>query len=186
MTSRSAAWILAVAAAAWGCRDGASGPAARSDGAGPAARTAAIEIADLARVDAVLARHRGRAVLLNFWAIWCEPCVEELPELGAVARRFRGDGGSVIGVSYDLMIPAARREDVLPRMERFLAARELDFDVLVFDGEDFDAINARFDLPGEIPVTLAIDREGRVVDRHEGKASAARFEAMMQKALGRG
>ena len=49
--------------------------------------------------------------------------------------------------------------------------------------ENYDAINERFGLPGPISVTLAIDRNGAIVDRHEEQAGKARFAAMMQKAL---
>ena len=54
----------------------------------------------------------------------------------------------------------------------------------MYDAPDYDAINARFDLPGAVPVTLAFDAAGREVDRHVGEADEARFEAMMKKALG--
>src|SRR5262245_39943138 len=55
-----------------------------------------VQIADLAGLEAALAQHRGRAVLLNFWAIWCPPCVAELPELAAVGREFRAQGGDLV------------------------------------------------------------------------------------------
>lgn len=44
---------------------------------------------------------RGKVVLLNFWATWCPPCVDEAPELNALQRRIAPLGGVVLGVSVD-------------------------------------------------------------------------------------
>ena len=142
-----------------------------------------VEFADLEAVDAALAQHRGRAVLLNFWALWCEPCVAELPELIEVGREFREQGGDVVLVSYDLMVPNAGRDPVRAGVAKFAAKRGIDGAVLIYDAPDLDALNERFDLPGPIPVTLAFDRQGRLVDRADEPADKARFAAMMRKAL---
>ncbi len=142
-----------------------------------------IRVVDLKGVEAALAEHRGHGVLLDFWAIWCEPCVAELPALMETAREYRGSGGDVLTVSYDLMIPGVSRDDVLKQMRTFVAEHKIEAPVLIYDASDYDAINARFGLAGPIPVTLAFDRKGSIVDKNEGQANKARFDAMMQKAL---
>lgn len=143
-----------------------------------------IRVVDLQGLEAALAAHRGDAILLNFWAIWCEPCVAELPDLLAVGREFRGRHAVVLTVSYDLMIPDATPNDVLKQMRAFVAARKIDAPVYIYNAPDYDAINNRFGLPGPVPVTIAIDATGRVVDRHAGQAGRTGFVAMMRKALG--
>jgi len=143
-----------------------------------------IRIVDLKGLQAVLDEHRGQGVLLDFWAIWCEPCVAELPELLETGREYRARGGTVLTVSYDLMVPGVTREEILQKMRAFVAERRIDAPVLIYDAEDYDAINEAFKLPGPIPVTLALDRKGGIVDRQEGRGTKARFAAMMQKALG--
>ena len=90
----------------------------------------------------------------------------------------------VIGVSYDLMVPGDTAESLLPKMRAFMERRDVDIPVWIYDADDYEQINNRFELPGEVPVTLAIDREGKIVDREEGPASEARFDEMMRKALG--
>lgn len=142
-----------------------------------------VRIADLAAIEAAVAAHRGQAILVNFWAIWCEPCVAELPELAEVSREFKNRGGIVLTVSYDLMIPDATAAGVLGQVKAFLAERKLDLPVLIYDGPDYDAINQRFGLPGPVPMTIAIDRTGAVVARHPGKAGKERFAELMQQAL---
>jgi thiol-disulfide isomerase/thioredoxin len=143
-----------------------------------------IEVADLDGVEAALARRSGRGFLLNFWAIWCGPCVEELPELLEAAHEVQPEGGGVIGISYDLMVAGADLEGMPATMARFLEKKRLPMEVLLFDADDYEGINARFDLPGEVPVTLAIDASGAIVDRQEGKAGRERFVEMMRRALG--
>ncbi len=143
-----------------------------------------IRVVDLKSLEAALAAHRGEAILLNFWAIWCEPCVAELPELLEVSREFRGRHGVVLTVSYDLMVPDVTPAEVLKQMQAFVAARKIDAPVYIYNAPDYDAINQRFGLPGPVPMTIAIDAGGRVVERHPGKAGKAGFAAMMKKAIG--
>jgi cytochrome c biogenesis protein CcmG, thiol:disulfide interchange protein DsbE len=49
-----------------------------------------------------LSEFRGQVVVLNFWATWCGPCVEEMPSLVQLQQRFKGKGLTVIGVSIDV------------------------------------------------------------------------------------
>jgi thiol-disulfide isomerase/thioredoxin len=145
---------------------------------------APIQVVDLKGLEAALARQRGKAVLVNFWAIWCEPCVAELPEFLETGRDFRDRNAVVLTVSYDLMVPDVTKDEVLEKMRGFVAEHHIDAPVFIYDAPDYDAINARFGLPGPVPATIAIDSSGKVVDRFAGKADRTRFEAMMRKALG--
>jgi thiol-disulfide isomerase/thioredoxin len=147
------------------------------------ARVAEAKVVDLAGLDAELAKHRGRGVLLNFWALWCAPCVAELPELLDVGREFASQGGDVVLVSYDLMVPDVKREEALADVAKFLKARGVGVPVVVYDAPDFEAINERYHLPGGVPVTVAIDRDGRVVETHDGRANAEDFRELMRRAL---
>ncbi|MCE9596131.1 MAG: TlpA family protein disulfide reductase [Planctomycetes bacterium] len=144
-----------------------------------------VEVVDLAGLDAALAKHRGRGVLLNFWALWCAPCVAELPELMEVAHEFADDGGDVVLVSYDLIIPGAKLDEARHDVTEFARKRSIDVPILIYDAPDYEAINARYRLPGGVPMTLALDAKGEIVEVHDGAADKARFEELMRKALGR-
>lgn len=158
-------------------------------GAGPAPEaqptpTARVEVVDLAGLEAALEARKGKGYLLNVWAIWCAPCVAELPELVETAHAWRGRGGDVVTVNYDLMMPDVTADEVRAQVREFVDERGWDLDVFVFDGLDYDGINERLDLPGPVPVTLAIDAEGREVDRAVGQATRERFDELMRAALG--
>ncbi len=150
---------------------------------GHAATPSQIRVVDLKGLEAVIAAERGKAVLVNFWAIWCQPCVAELPEFLAVGRAYRDRNAAVLTVSYDLMVPDVTKDGVLKQMRAFVAQRKIDAPVLIYDAPDYDAINQRFGLPGPVPVTIAIDRSGAVVERHAGQTTRQQFEEMMGKAL---
>ncbi len=121
--------------------------------------------------------------MLNFWAMWCAPCVAELPELMEVAKESEAQGGRVVLVSFDLIAPGVKRDGMRERVHDFAAQRGFAAPILIYDAPDFEAINAHFHLPGGVPVTLAIDATGKIVDVHNGQADKARFQQMMDKAL---
>ncbi len=165
------------------CGDAGDPSGGAAGGSATQVQAANVEVVDLAKLDGVLASHRGRAVVMNFWAMWCAPCVEELPDLIAAEREARSDDLVLLLVSYDLQIPEANADTIVPRVRTFAEKRGIGAPVLVFEGE-LDPINERFDLPGHIPVTLAFDRQGNIVDREDGPTNKARFAELMRAALG--
>ncbi len=146
--------------------------------------TFSIEIVDFEGLQAHLAENRGEGMLLNFWAMWCAPCVAELPELNEVADAYRARGGKVVGVSYDLMVSGSDPSTIKETIRDFLKKRGLNFPVLIYDADDHSDVNEFYSLPGEIPSTIALNKAGEIVDREDGQTNAARFEELMKKATG--
>jgi cytochrome c biogenesis protein CcmG, thiol:disulfide interchange protein DsbE len=100
-----------------------------------------------------LAGLRGKVVVVNFWASWCGPCVDELPVLGALAGR---DGVAVVGVNY---------KEPLDTIERFTQAHPLAYPVLRDrTGDAFKRWS-----PGVMPATIVVDRAGRARWRTVGE-----------------
>jgi len=95
-----------------------------------------------------LASLAGKAVLLNFWASWCEPCRAEMPSLERLARRREADGLLVLAVNFKESVPTVRR---------FLERTPLAFPVVL----DRDGAAAKDWQVRVFPSTVLIDRIGR-------------------------
>jgi hypothetical protein len=106
-----------------------------------------------------------------------------MPDLVQVAKDNAKNPLDVLLLSYDLQGPRPDPERVVARLQKFVCERGWNLPVYVFDAPDLDALGDRFDLPGSIPVTLAFDKEGRLVDREDGPSSKLRFEMLVQRAL---
>jgi peroxiredoxin len=96
-----------------------------------------------------LSEHRGRVVLLNFWATWCAPCRAEMPDLQRTYQAYRDRGFEVLAI--DVQEAAS---DVQP----FLAELSLTFPALL----DQDAAVSRLYLARGLPSSFLVDRQGTV------------------------
>lgn len=114
----------------------------------PAGKTVpALALSDLEGKAWDLTRLKGRPVLLNFWATWCEPCRSEMPSLELLATRYEKSGLVVLAVNYQEATPAIRR---------FLET--LPFSLPILLDRDGDATSAW--TPRVFPTTVLIDRDG--------------------------
>jgi len=104
-----------------------------------------------------LSELRGHVVVLNFWATWCGPCRLEIPFFNKVYQETRSRGVEFVGLSTD--------DGGWPDINKFLKEQPIDYLVV------HDATHAAGDqvggLPG-LPVTIFIDRQGRIAGRHIG------------------
>lgn len=100
-----------------------------------------------------------------------------------VARDAKHPNLDVLLVSYDLQVPKAEPTKVLERVERFVAGRKWGLEVAILEAAHIEAFHERFDLPGPIPVTLAFDAQGKLVDRQEGECDIDRFHELATRAL---
>jgi thiol-disulfide isomerase/thioredoxin len=117
-----------------------------------------------------LTSHRGRIVLLNFWASWCEPCRKELPGLERIHRQYGGRGLTTLGVSID----DAEERDAARRLVKQLG---LSFPIRL-DGTTDEMF--ALGLATSIPATAIFDRDGRRVFRIIGEAKEADIVARVE------
>ena len=136
----------------------AEAPAAKSVPAIPSLRVTTL---DGAHYD--LAAHRGKWVVVNFWATWCAPCLKEMPELSALdAMR---EHVEVIGLAYEDNTPEAMRE--------FLQAHPVVYPIALVDVYDPPA---DFEVPRGLPMTYLVSPEGKVAKKYAGPVSARMLE----------
>ena len=142
----------AVGAAAYWGRAAPVGRAAAFPVSRPAQPTPAadLELLDLAGRPVRLQDFRRRVVLLNFWATWCAPCREEMPELETLTRELGPRGLAVVGVNF---------KESKRQVEAFIQEHKLTFPMLL-DSEG--QVAERYQVFA-LPVTFVVDRRGMVV-----------------------
>ncbi len=96
---------------------------------------------------------RGKPVVINFWASWCEPCKIEAAELERQWQRLRGKGVVFIGIDYN---------DARSDARRFVARHGVTYMTVV---DRSGTIGDRYGLSG-VPETYFVDRKGRIVGEH--------------------
>lgn len=105
---------------------------------------------------------RGRPLLLNFWATWCPPCVEELPLLNRFYREQRSKGWQVLGLAVDRAEPVAQ----------FMARLPLEFPVGLAGLAGTELSRSLGNPSGALPFSVVFGAEGPIVHRKLGKLSA--------------
>lgn len=113
-----------------------------------------------------LTDYRGRRVLLNLWASWCAPCLEEMPALNRAQQKFGDQGAIVLGIAMDE--PA--------RVRAFLAAHPVSYPILL--GQmTAPSTSKQLGNTGEfLPYSVLIDADGRVVAVHAGSLQATQLQ----------
>ncbi|MFC5609462.1 TlpA family protein disulfide reductase [Variovorax soli] len=102
---------------------------------------------------------RGKPVLLNFWATWCAPCVEEMPMLDRFFREHAANGVQVVGLAIDQ--PSAVR--------KFLQRTPVTYPIGLAGLDGTELIRALGNTAGGLPFTLALTADGAVAERKMGK-----------------
>ena len=113
-----------------------------------------------------LADYEGKVVLINFWATWCAPCREEMPDLEALQRDYGGDDFAVV--------PIATGRNSLPGIKSFFEEIGVTNLPILLDPQG--QLARRAGVLG-LPVTIVMDREGNEVARLTGGAQWADEEA---------
>ncbi len=117
--------------------------------------------------------------VLNVWAMWCIPCVAEMPDLRAIDAAF-GSELAMAGVTLDDMLPDAKSADTVA----FLDRHKIAFPNVFYTG-NADELGDRLRFSGEIPVTIVFDRKGNELWRHQGRLDREKTIARLRETLRR-
>lgn len=128
--------------------------------AAPPAGNSAVEVVDKAGYEKILARHKGKVILVDCWATWCVPCIKAFPKTVELSERYRKDGLVVVSLSFDTL----KNGQAPPKVVEFLQEKKADFDNLISrhdigeDGADVFKID-----DGALPHFKLYGRDGRLL-----------------------
>ena len=110
-----------------------------------------------------MASLKGKSLLINFWATWCPPCVEELPLINRFYQENSKNGWRVLGLAVDQKAA----------VNRFLAKMPLNFPVVLAGLSGVDLSKSLGNLSGGLPFTVVVGAAGDVLHRKMGRVSVA-------------
>ena len=126
-----------------------------------------VEKIDVQGLRNIVDSNKGRVLIINYWATWCNPCVREFPGLINVRKEFAESDLQMVGISVDYN----------PRpVDNFVKQNEINFPIFLDDG----SISTMLDI-GSIPRTIIYDRQGTKVLDHLGFISEKSFRHVVAR-----
>ena len=114
---------------------------------------------------------RGQVVVVDFWATWCPPCREEIPDYIALQKKYAGKGLVIVGISVD--------EGGVAAVAPFAKKMGINYPVVLFN----DDVVAAFGGIDGIPATFLIDRDGNIRNKQVGYVAPEDYEKRVLKLL---
>jgi cytochrome c biogenesis protein CcmG/thiol:disulfide interchange protein DsbE len=111
-----------------------------------------------------LSDYRGKVVLLNFWATWCEPCQVEIPWFIEFQKSYKDRDFVVLGASLD--------DDGWDSVKPYIEKRKINYRMVIAN-ED---LSGKYGGIENLPTSFVIDRQGRIAAAHVGLVSKSRYE----------
>ena len=116
---------------------------------------------------------RGRVLVVNFWATWCDPCREEIPTFIKLQNQYRDPGVLFVGIAVD------QRDKV----QAYAKEIGMNYPVLIGGLDSMDMARQLGNTKSVLPFTLVVDRKGDMVLSHYGAMSASQLEVAIKKQL---
>jgi peroxiredoxin len=163
---RIAVVIAAIGLAAavyYGTRDRTAKHTRERDTRSSASQAPALTLVDLGGNKIDTSSYAGKVVLINFWAAWCTPCAEEVPQLVALQDKYRAQGFQVIGISM---------EDRDSALRDFYRKYKMNYPVAAGSAKIAESYGGILGLP----TTFLIGRDGRIRAKYPGLADFAKLE----------
>jgi thiol-disulfide isomerase/thioredoxin len=117
-----------------------------------------------------LSQWRGKVLVLNFWATWCAPCREEMPDFDVLRRQYQSRGVEFVGIAIDNEKNVAQ----------FLQTMPVSYPILIGEGAALTLARQLGNNSGALPYTLVIDSGGNIALSHLGMLPRERLDKVLQ------
>ena len=118
-----------------------------------------------------LSQWRGKILVLNFWASWCSPCREEIPDFVALRAQYQSKGVEFVGLAIDNQA----------NVTQFLQRQPVNYPILIGEGAASNLARQLGNPSGALPYTIVLDRDGNIVLKHLGRLPRATLETALRK-----
>ena len=120
-----------------------------------------------------ISQWRGKVLVVNFWATWCVPCREEMPEFVRAQNEYGGKGLQIVGIAVDNA----------DKVQQFSHELGLNYPALIGGYPAMDLSKALGNELLALPFTLVLDRQGKVAYTHLGPVKPEQFRGVISKLL---
>jgi thiol-disulfide isomerase/thioredoxin len=149
------------------------GPPIASASAAGAAGLMAAQLPDTNGQKQTLERWRGRVLVVNFWATWCAPCRQEIPEFIKVQEKWGSRGVQVVGIAID------ESDKVRP----YAAQLRINYPILIAGLDGIELARQAGNRLGGLPFTVILNRKGTLAHSQLGGVNEQKLEAFIQPLL---
>jgi thiol-disulfide isomerase/thioredoxin len=126
---------------------------------------------DMHGADVRLSSFKGKVILINFWATWCGPCKAEIPSLVELQDQYRGD----------VVILGLSTTDTAEQIKPYADEYKMNYPVLIT--KDREEVQDAYGPMWGIPMTIIVDRDGKIAKRHAGIGTKEQFEREIKALL---
>lgn len=124
-------------------------------------------------VTQALNQYKGKFIVLNFWATWCSPCREEMPELSALHTEYQTKNVAVLGIAID----------ELSQMKMFTKETPVSYPLFAAEEEGMGLSSSLGNVKGVLPYTVIINNDGQIIKTYSGRITKPLLEIALKPLL---
>ncbi len=137
------------------------------------AQLMAASLPDMDSKSQSLAQWQGKVMVVNFWATWCPPCLEEIPAFVRMQEKFGNQGLQFVGIAID---NAAK-------VREFAEKYQMNYPVLIGEADAIELARVTGNERGGLPFTVIVDRKGRLIGTELGGLTEEKLTAIIRPAM---
>ncbi len=132
-----------------------------------------VNLPDINGIPQSVSQWKGNVIVANFWATWCTPCREEIPEFIELHQQYQSQGLTLVGIAID------QKEKVVPYSQEF----DINYPVLIGDLGAMSFAEAAGNEMSVLPYTVVLDRQGNIAETFLGRVHKKALEKTIMPLL---